>query len=395
MALTNTISALSKEHFIPLLQDNIFNTNPLTLKLLKNAQKIDGGVKINQPVEVAENGNSGWLAAGGAGTTAQAVTDIADKAVYDWATAYQAIVISSDEQHINMGSNQVLNMLTAKMQNAEMTMKKLFQTGLFNSSKVPNGLNTLNGAGVYDGAGPHAQAVAHSANSGLGLFTGPLSGTGGNVFYIPEGQVTDSIIGYDRSLGGIDSGAVGTNDYWNSRLSSFEYAIGLTGGSGSTALTTTGSNDEGAITFSAFCETTSGVAHGIKAMTRAYEEASYDNEQPDLIITTPVIKNAFESALAANKRWDGNSEFAKAGFSSLAFKNASVVSDSACPSGHMYFINTSKLDFKVHSKRNFAFEDFRPMETKDGIQARLFWMGQLCTSAPRYHALLVGGPTGY
>ena len=180
MALSSTISALTKEHFIPLLQDNIFNTNPLTLKLLKNAQKVDGGVKINVPVETTENGNSGWLAPGGAGTTAQAVTDIADKATYDWATAYQSIVISSDEQHINMGSNQVLNMLTAKMQNAENTMKALFQTGLFAAAKVSNGLNTLNGSGVFDGAGPYAQLVAHSANSGLGLFTGALTASSSN-----------------------------------------------------------------------------------------------------------------------------------------------------------------------------------------------------------------------
>ena len=81
MALSNTVSALTKEHFMPVLVDNIFNSNALCLKLLKNADKIDGGVKINVPVEVAENGNSGWLADTGATATAQARTDIATKAV--------------------------------------------------------------------------------------------------------------------------------------------------------------------------------------------------------------------------------------------------------------------------------------------------------------------------
>ena len=81
MALSNTISAITREKFIPVLVDNIFNSNVLNLKLLKNAEKLDGGVKINVPVEVAQNGNSDWLAAGTAGTTAQALTDIADKAV--------------------------------------------------------------------------------------------------------------------------------------------------------------------------------------------------------------------------------------------------------------------------------------------------------------------------
>ena len=69
MALSNTISAITREKFMPLLVDNIFNSNVLCLKLLKNAEKLDGGVKINVPVETAQNvsANSDWLAAGGAG----------------------------------------------------------------------------------------------------------------------------------------------------------------------------------------------------------------------------------------------------------------------------------------------------------------------------------------
>ena len=115
MALSNTISAITREKFMPVLVDNIFNSNVLCLKLLKNADKLDGGVKINVPLEVTQNSgtNSGWLAAGGIGATGQALADVADKAVYDWATSYNSIIISSDEQHINMGSNQVLSLLKA------------------------------------------------------------------------------------------------------------------------------------------------------------------------------------------------------------------------------------------------------------------------------------------
>lgn len=382
---------------MPVLTDNIFNSNVLCLKLLKNADKIDGGVKINVPVETTANGNSGWLAPGGAGTTAQAVTDIADKAVYDWATAYNAIVISSDEQHINMGSNQVLSMMKAKMKNAEKTMKALFSTSMFAASVSGNAINSLNGTGVYDGNGPYAQAVAHSANSGLGLFTGALTAGSGNVYWVPEGQVDNGIVGFDRELGGITSGSVGTNDYWNSRLSSFEYAIGHVGGDVSAAaVNLNGSNDSGYTSFSNFTQTSNGVAAGIKAMTRAYGEATIDNDQPDLIVTTQVIYDAYESALQANKRFSsGDNALADAGFQSLNFRGASVVVDDSCPSGQMYFLNTKYLDFKVHSKRNFAIEDFKPMETKDGIQARLFWMGQLTCSNPRMQACLVGGPQSY
>ena len=68
MALSTTISALTREKFIPVLVDNIFTSNALNLKLLKNAEKLDGGVKINVPVETIATANKGWITAG-LGTT--------------------------------------------------------------------------------------------------------------------------------------------------------------------------------------------------------------------------------------------------------------------------------------------------------------------------------------
>ena len=391
MALSNTISAITREKFIPVLVDNIFNSNVLNLKLLKNAEKLDGGVKINVPVETTQNGNSDWLAAGTAGTTAQALTDIATKATYDWATAYNAIVISSDEQHINMGSNQVLSLLKAKLSNAEKTMKDLFGTGIFAATQASNGLVTLNGRGDYDGTSVAATNNDH--DDGNGIIHTLSSNTG---WYVPEGGVAESIIGFDRSLAGIDSGTPGTNDFWNSNLGTFEHCIGTVGGvSGGTALSANGGNDTGAVAFAGFCSTTSGVAGGIKAMTQMYGACSIDADQPDLIVTTQVIYDAYETALQANKRYEGDATLGDAGFQALRFKGASVVVDSHCPAGQMYFLNTKYLDYKVHAKRFFSFEDFKPMETKDGIQARLFWMGQLTCSNPRMQGLLVGGPTGY
>ena len=403
MALSNTISAITREKFIPVLVDNIFNSNVLNLKLLKNADKIDGGVKINVPVEMAQNGNSGWLEAGVAGTTAQALTDIADKAVYDWATAYNAIIISSDEQHINMGSNQVLSLLKAKLSNAEKTMKDLFGTGVFNGSglfgvappsAISNGLVSLNGAGIFDGASNVAATIlAHDNGNGL---IHDMTGLSGTVTAVPEGAIAETIIGYDRTLAGITSASAGTNDYWNSNLGTFEWAIGTIGGaSGGTALALDGTNDTGACSFANFCSTTSGVAGGVKAMTQMYGACSVDSDQPDLIVTTQVVYDAYETALQANKRYEGDATLGDAGFQALRFKGSSVVVDSHVPAGHMYFLNTRYLDYKVHSKRFFSFEDFKPMETKDGIQARLFFMGQLTCSNPRMQGLLVGGPTGY
>ena len=70
MALTNTLSALTREKFMPILVDNIFNSNALCLKLLKNADKLDGGEKIVTPIEYATNANTVLMLRGDDAVTA-------------------------------------------------------------------------------------------------------------------------------------------------------------------------------------------------------------------------------------------------------------------------------------------------------------------------------------
>lgn len=376
MALSNTVSAISREKFLPILVDNIFNSNALCLKLLKNAEKLDGGVKINVPVEYAVNGNSGWLTAGTGGATAQAITDIAQKSVWDWATAYNSVNISQDEVHINQGSNQVLSILKAKMKNAEKTIKDLFGTGMFAAAAVSDGLTTLNGAGTL------ASGDYTAEDAGGGIIEDLVSDTA--VWHAP-GNIDNAVVGYNRSLGGINSDSL---TWWDSSIGSFP----LSSGTRTYAEMVDATDVQ---TFAEFTSTTNGVADGVKAMTRAYSHASIDNDQPDLIVTTQPIYDAYESSLQANKRFAGDATLADAGFQTLRFKGASVVVDSHCPTGQMYFLNTKYLDFKVHAKRFFSMENFKALEAADAIQARIFFMGQLVCSSPRMQALMVDGPAGY
>ena len=417
MALTNTLSALTREKFMPILVDNIFNSNALCLKLLKNAEKLDGGSKIVVPVEYASNSATGWVAYQNSGEadgydhtasdtytgsarTKQTITDIATKSEWNWATAYSAVLINGEELKMNEGSNKVLSIMKARMAYAEKSIRDVFGTGLFASSAVTNGLTTLNGSGVYDGGQTSTLAKVWD-NLSHGGYINDYSGlSGGAVYYLPEGGVDNAVIGFDRAVGGIDTDAgATTNTFWNANLDSFVWTIGHLTGS-DTALNVDGSDDEdhataGHVAFDDFTSTTNGVAKGVKAMTQMYGACSVDSDQPDLIVTTQAIYDAYETSLQANKRFEGDSTLADAGFQTLRFKGASVVVDSHCPDGHMYFLNTKYLDFKVHSKRNFEFENFRNLEANDVMQARIFWMGQLVCSNPSRQGLLVGGPTGY
>ena len=376
MAFTDTMSALTRDKFMPILVDNIFNSNALCLKLLKNADKLDGGAKIIVPIEYAKNNNSGFISYDGAdggavnAPTTQLVSDIAKKSEWNWATAYNAIVIEGQEVKMNSGANAVLSVLKERMSSAEKTLRDLFGTGLFAvAGGTIEGLTTLNGAGTV--ANADYSAVTE-------LIDTPASST---TFHAP-GNIDNAVCGYNRTLGLINSDSL---TWWDANVGSF--AVGNASGDAAT--------ENSAQTFALMTSTTNGVAEMVKKMTQMYGACSIDNDQPDLIVTSQPVFDAYESSLQGNKRFTGDSTLADAGFQTLRFKGATVVVDSHCPDGHMYFLNTKYLDFKVHSKRNFELESFRPLEAHDAIQARIFWMGQLVCSSPRMQGLLVGGNAGY
>ena len=52
MALNyDSLTAVTRDKFIPVMVDNIFNSNVLTFKMLKNSEPIASGNKVLQPVE--------------------------------------------------------------------------------------------------------------------------------------------------------------------------------------------------------------------------------------------------------------------------------------------------------------------------------------------------------
>ena len=388
MSLNYTnLSALTKDKFIPILVDNIFNSNALLLKLLKNAEKLDGGKKIIIPVEYGKNSSQGFMNYGSSTATSIADSAIISASEWQWATAYSGIYFRGDEEHKNMGDSQVLSLLKSKMRNAEKSLKDLFGTTIFGAPPAEGAedqsLTSLNGLGTVgedDYTGVDGGTLGETGH-GAGIIEN--LGTDTTVWHA-NGTDDNGIVGYKRKLGGIDtwSGSAHQNKWWNAPIASFS------------TLLASGSNNV-ACTFTQMTDTTNGVADMVKKMTEMYGALSVDNDQPDLIVTTQVIFDAYESSLQANKRWAGDATLADAGFQTLKFKGATVVVDSHCPAGQMYFLNTKYLDFKVHSKRNFAFENFRRQEGHDVMQARIFWMGQLTCSNVRMQGCIVGGPTSH
>lgn len=364
----DALSSLTRDKFLPVLVDNIFNSNPIAVKMLKNAEVLDGGRKIITPLEYAKNTAQGFYS--GYDVLDTTPSDPITAAVWDWKQAYANISISGEEELKNSGDSMILSLLKSKMGNAERSLKDLYGTKLFGSGTASPGSNEITalcGQGV----------VASGDYTAEDAVVDVASGGDTSVFHAP-GAIDNCIISYNRSLGGVNSTS---NSWWDSKFTSFAVL---------------NSGDTNAATFDELTATTDGVSDIVKTMTRMYGSLTIGSDQPDLIVCSQVLYDAYETSLQANKRFVGtDAMLVDAGFSTLKFKGADVVADSHCPDGVMLFLNTKYLDFKVHSKRNFSFQDFQKPINQDARTAKIFWMGQLVCTNPRMQGMIVGGPSGY
>ena len=362
----DALSSLTRDKFLPVLVDNIFNSNPIAVKMLKNAEVLDGGRKIITPLEYAKNTAQGFYS--GYDVLDTTPSDPITAAVWDWKQAYANISISGEEELKNSGDSMILSLLKSKMGNAERSLKDLYGTKLFGSGTASPGSNEITalcGQGVVDNSTDEASESAVIDYPGSSVVNA-------------AGAIDNAIISYNRSLGGVNSTS---NTWWDSKFESFA--------NDGTPITSAADFDD-------LASTSNGVSKIASRMTRMYGALTIGADQPDLIVCSQVLYDAYETGLQANKRFVGtDAMLVDAGFSSLKFKGADVVADSHCPDGVMLFLNTKYLDFKVHSKRNFSFQDFQKPINQDARTAKIFWMGQLVCTNPRMQGMIVGGPSGY
>ena len=381
MALNyDSLSALTRDKFLPVLVDNIFNSNPLTLKLLKDGERLDGGKKIITPLEYGKNSAQGFYS--GYDVLDTTPSDPITAAEWNWKQAFSTITISGEEELKNSGDSQVLSLLKSKMKNAEKSLKDLFGEKLFaNSAPGANDITSLLGTGTVSST----DHTGYDANAIGGIQDTVADSTSWHA----AGGVDNSIISFSRSLGGIDTGSntAAANTWFNAKFLSAASFDGASSGTLTPGVA--------AATWDDCVTTTNGVAYLVRKMTETYGSLTIDNDQPDMIVMPQVIFDAYESSLQPSKRFEGDATLADAGFQTLKFKGATCVVDSHCPAGVMVFLNTKYLDFKVHSKRNFSFENFMKPVNQDARTAKIFWMGQLVCTNPRMQGCIVGLPATY
>jgi hypothetical protein len=139
------------------MTDNIFTARPLTNYLMEKGRirMLDGGTKIVEPLVYGLNGTVGSYS--GYDTISLTAQEGMSAAEYDWKQYAASIAISGIEEAKNNGEAAIINLLEAKIMQAEESMREgfnqmFFADGTGNSGKDWDGLgNIVEASGTVGG----------------------------------------------------------------------------------------------------------------------------------------------------------------------------------------------------------------------------------------------------
>lgn len=127
-------------------------------------------------------------------------------------------------------------------------------------------------------------------------------------------------------------------------------------------------------------------------MNRVWLQIVRGTDKPDLIMADNNYYRLYWEALQPQQRFT-SSDMAQAGFESLKYQSADVVYDGgiggACPTNHMYFLNTDYLYLRPHSRREYtALSPDRFATNQDAMVKLIGWAGNMTTSGRKFQGVL-------
>lgn len=132
--ITTTIENRSKA-----VADNVSKSHALLDRLESKgkAKPADGGRKIIQEIEFGENGSFGWYS--GYDTLNISPQEVFSAAEFDWKQCAVSVSISGLEQLMNSGEEQFIDLLEARLGNAERTMKNQMGLAVYGDGTAAGG----------------------------------------------------------------------------------------------------------------------------------------------------------------------------------------------------------------------------------------------------------------
>jgi hypothetical protein len=277
------------------LTDNVFTARPLTYTLMDKGRirMLNGGTKIVEPLIYGESNTvKSYSDYDSIALTPQTGISAAE---YDWKQYAASISISGIEEAKNNGEAEIINLLEAKIMQAEESMREGFNR-MFFADGTGNGGKDWNGLG--------------------------------------------NLIESGNSVGGINSASGQDNDWWRS----YEENT-------ATALT-------------------------LAQMATAYNTVSVGNDHPDVILSSQLLFEKYESLLQPQLRYT-DTKTADAGFQNLLFKAAPIMYDVHCNANTMFFLNTKYITLVGHSSKWFQQTEFIRPEDLDARYALIMCYGNL------------------
>lgn len=174
--ITTTLRNRSKR-----IADNVSNSNALLMRLNERGRvrPADGGRTIVQELDYAENAT--FLYYTGYEAWNISPSDVISAAEYDWKQAVVVVSISGLEGDVqNSGPSAVLNLLEARIENAERTMKNNLSTGVY-SDGTGSGGKQITGL----------QAIVADANTTGQTGVGTVGGINASTYGFWANQVFD------------------------------------------------------------------------------------------------------------------------------------------------------------------------------------------------------------
>lgn len=174
--ITTTLRNRSKR-----IADNVSNSNALLMRINERGRvrPADGGRTIVQELDYAENAT--FLYYTGYEAWNINPSDVISAAEFDWKQAVVVVSISGLEGDVqNSGPNAVLNLLEARIENAERTMKNNLSTGVY-SDGTGSGGKQITGL----------QAIVADANTTGQTGVGTVGGINATTYGFWANQVYD------------------------------------------------------------------------------------------------------------------------------------------------------------------------------------------------------------
>jgi hypothetical protein len=172
----DTLTALSRRHIMPMIVDNVYNSNPIFFRLYKaNKRIIQGGTQIEVPLMYRRFTAGGPYQ--GYDTLTVAPEDTVKNGAWDWKQHYVTVAVDGLTLIKTDSPDSVANYLKFYFAQAEMEMAENLANGLWSDGTNPKEIDGLEAAVDDGGVATTYAGLTRSTNTFLNAQDDSTTGT--------------------------------------------------------------------------------------------------------------------------------------------------------------------------------------------------------------------------